>query len=150
MVPLDSIEGLYCAYVVNTVLLAITLWSHGVQRRLNTCWLWSSQETVTSQWRGKRYLLTAVDPAFRKCMVTTWNVTHFWAYFIYGLAFPKHSWLVMYVGILFEAIEYIAANCQDLTDLVMNALGFLTGWICGKVLWYLSGLARRKHDISDK
>jgi hypothetical protein len=125
----NSAEGLWLTYCLNVVILAIVYATPVFKETMNYCAvkLPDSTHSFTHDWRGRNYLLNQADKTASDCFLTRWNVAHFVSYVFCGFCCPKWKWFSIVIGILFEVLEWVIAECQDVTDIVVNSLGCLTG-----------------------
>lgn len=61
------------------------------------------------------------------CVLSSWNVYHFLAFFAAGLLAPDLWWLALGLGTVWELLEWRLLDCHDAMDLVMNAAGYFSG-----------------------
>jgi hypothetical protein len=125
----NRIEGLYFAYVLNVSLLLLVYMTPSIRGSFNQCAIKLPNGAVspTAGWRGADYLLDKTDISAPSCLITRWNVAHALTYMFYGFYCPRWKWLAIAVGVLFELVEWLCADCQDLTDVIANTIGCLTG-----------------------
>ena len=63
----------------------------------------------------------------KNCLITFWNLGHFFMYTLIGYFCPNLFWSSLIFGIIWEYIEYMKWECEDYLDIVYNILGFFLG-----------------------
>jgi hypothetical protein len=81
--------------------------------------------------RGSTYFIGKDNnPAeMNKCAITFWGMSHYLFYSIAGFVFPDLFIETFLIGIGFELYEKHAFDCHDSLDIVLNSLGFASGWL---------------------
>ena len=94
--------------------------------------------TKYTKTRGKDYFIDSMNKKkgeqIKRCVLTFWNLSHYFTYIVVGYLLPSMFIESMIVGIAFEYFEYVKYKCHDGLDIIYNFLGFLTGQFLRKHL----------------
>lgn len=89
---------------------------------------------IVNETRGNNYFIDKLDEEtssysknIKKCLITSYGVSHFILYFILGYFVPSLFLEEFMIGILFEFMEQEHLDCEDLLDIILNLLGLILG-----------------------
>ena len=87
--------------------------------------------------RGSTYFIGKNNnPAeMNKCLVTAWGLSHYLFYLTLGAVFPNLFIETFLIGVSFELYEKYKFGCEDSMDILLNSLGFASGWLIRRKLF---------------
>jgi hypothetical protein len=96
-------------------------------------------KNVTDKWRSSNYFINDMikekvpenkeqrEIYQKSCILSSWGVSHYVLYMIFGIIAPTYLKTSIFIGIFFEIVEHYAWKCGDILDVLWNTVGFLTG-----------------------
>ena len=145
----DTTRGFVLYWICIAVLLYIVVFKIPYMNAfMNKCSYMCDGETCTNvvhrNPRGAGYFIDSVgdndtipedsEYLIANCFATKWSVSHFVAHMLAGILFPSFLAPAIIGGAAFEYYEYVAYDCHDGLDVIMNTLGFITGITLNKLM----------------